>query len=306
MLNFIRLHLHPLGGRVIFWNIILLILVKVVLPNSVFQSATILENIALFDSREIITATNDARSQNGLPPLKSNFKLDNAASEKLNDMLKNGYFAHISPTGVTPWFWIKQSQYPYSIAGENLAVGFFNADDTVRAWMDSPSHKANLLNSEYQEIGIAVGKGTVRGIEGIVIVQMFGRPAISSAQPAKSISTSQPSSIAQISDSSKNIPAVAPEFEVAGQQISTNIEIPSVQQPTVIKYERAEQVSQLIKTTNVVFAIYSFGFALLSLIAFFMHGKHHHLALKTAIHAGIFLSSVAITTAEMHFNAAIF
>src|SRR3989344_4808146 len=104
MLKFIKLHLHPLGGRIIFWNFVLLLLIKVVLPQSAFQSASLLGLMPTFDSREVIEFTNQARTANNLPSLKPNSKLDLAASEKLNDMATKEYFAHNSPSGVTPWY----------------------------------------------------------------------------------------------------------------------------------------------------------------------------------------------------------
>ena len=322
MTNLLKSHLHPLGSKIIFWNIVLLVLVKVVLPYSAFQHATILENIIPINSREIITTTNQVRILNGLPELKPNFQLDTAAAEKLNDMLSGGYFAHISPSGVTPWFWIKKSQYTYSVAGENLAVGFFTAQDTVQAWMNSPSHKANLLNSQYQDIGIAVGKGTVKGISGIIVVQMFGKQSFSSVQ-SKPILLPQPTKIVSPATASQNVVSLVEpglinspqvksqlasqlDLAILPQAVSTDTEIPLVAKPVILNYKKTEQVNQLLSTANIVYMLYSFAFALLSIVAFFIFGRHQHLAIKSSVHAAIFLFSVVITATNFHISGIIF
>jgi cytochrome c oxidase subunit IV len=91
-------------------------------------------------------------------------------------MLANGYFAHSSPTGITPWYWFKNVGYSYKAAGENLAVGFIDSKEVVDAWIDSPSHRANLFSSNFQEIGIAVLTGEFNGQETTLVVQSFGSP----------------------------------------------------------------------------------------------------------------------------------
>lgn len=311
MLNFLKSHLHPLGSRIIFWNIVLFFVVKVFIPYSSFQPATILNNIKPFDSREVVTATNNMRLANGLFPLRPNFQLDAAAADKLSDMLSNNYFAHTSPTGVSPWSWIKKSQYVYSVAGENLAIGFFNANDTVLAWMNSPSHKANLLNVQYQDIGIAVGKGKIDGSEGIVVVQMFGSPRLSSGRTSPEAMTTErgagkPALTPKPPTASLAIAQVKAEVELAPEAVSTDANIPFPGKPVVVSSNKAENMDKLLKTANIVYSVYSLFFALLSITAFFLFGAHHHLALRSAAHAAIFISSVAITAAEIHLNAAIF
>ena len=128
-------------------------------------------NISL---EELLNVTNQKRQANGLPPLSMNGNLANAASMKAQDMFAKNYWAHISPDGTTPWYFIKTAGYEYLYAGENLARGFTTANEVVDAWMASPSHKANLLSPNYTEIGFAVAPGTLTGAETILVVQMFG------------------------------------------------------------------------------------------------------------------------------------
>ena len=89
-------------------------------------------------------------------------------------MIKNNYFAHTSPAGIAPWHWFDENKYDYKYAGENLALGFSSVESEHQAWMDSPTHKKNILNPNFKEIGIAVGKGTIDNNLVTIAVQEFG------------------------------------------------------------------------------------------------------------------------------------
>jgi len=119
----------------------------------------------------------------GLQSLKENTTLDNAAVLKAQDILEKDYFSHQSPDGVAPWYWFKIAGYNYKIAGENLAIGFLDSRELNRAWLDSPSHRANLLNSNYKDVGIAILKGDFQGNETTVVVQLFGTLQQTAAGP---------------------------------------------------------------------------------------------------------------------------
>jgi hypothetical protein len=123
---------------------------------------------------EVIQMVNDSREKEGVKVLAENEKLSQAAAAKAEDMLKENYFAHNSPSGKTPWFWIEQAGYDYHYAGENLAMDFKNADEQHSAWMKSPTHKKNILNKDFQEIGVAVRQGFIEGHLAIITVQEFG------------------------------------------------------------------------------------------------------------------------------------
>ena len=128
--------------------------------------------------RGIIEYTNGARSQNGrLPALIENELLDRDAQLKLVDMFAKQYFEHESPDGTGPADLAKAVGYAYVIVGENLALGDFDSDQgVVTAWMNSPGHRANILNTHYQEIGVAAMKGMYEGRETWLAVQSFGMP----------------------------------------------------------------------------------------------------------------------------------
>jgi|CXWL01.1.fsa_nt_gi uncharacterized protein YkwD len=122
----------------------------------------------------VIDLTNKERQKSGQTILSENKALDEAAAAKAADMFAKNYWAHNAPDGTEPWAFIINSGYSYLHAGENLARDFRDPQSVVVAWMNSPSHKANLLSPKYQEIGIAVMDGKINGIETTLVVQMFG------------------------------------------------------------------------------------------------------------------------------------
>lgn len=117
----------------------------------------------------ITLAVNAERYANGLQPLQRDPKLDAAAQAKLSDMLAKGYFAHLSPEGNDHTFFIEAAGYQHAqvnkAAGENLARQFTTTQDTVAAWMASPTHRRNIVNAVYEETGVATN--------GNVTVQLF-------------------------------------------------------------------------------------------------------------------------------------
>ncbi|HPT40647.1 MAG TPA: CAP domain-containing protein, partial [Candidatus Paceibacterota bacterium] len=112
--------------------------------------------LGLIISDTIIDETNANRSKEDLGALTVNQVLNEAAQLKANDMAAKGYFAHTSPEGFTPWHWFNKAGYSFYYAGENLAVNFVDSKDIVNAWMESPSHRANIINYNFTEIGIGI------------------------------------------------------------------------------------------------------------------------------------------------------
>ena len=124
---------------------------------------------------KVVAATNAERSKYGLPALAYNSQLSSAALSKGQDMFNNQYWAHTSPAGKEPWSFIQEAGYVYQVAGENLARDFMTTPDMLTAWMASPTHKANIVNSRYSEIGVAVINGNLLGVDTTLVVQMFGK-----------------------------------------------------------------------------------------------------------------------------------
>lgn len=129
------------------------------------------------DPVNITILVNRERINNGLAPLKVNYELTSAAEAKSTDMIQRHYFDHYA-LGLTPWMFIKNANYNYQYAGENLAMDFETSEGMVSAWMNSPAHRANILNPKYEEIGIGVVKGAYSennvAHETIMVTNMFG------------------------------------------------------------------------------------------------------------------------------------
>ena len=127
-------------------------------------------------AQDLLSLINEQRIKNGVPPLIDNPKLDEVSYLKGQDMVSNNYFAHYSPQGNFPWYWFDQAGYYYQYAGENLAIDFTDAKTAVDAWMNSLSHRENILNKHYTETGIAIIQAkTQENKDRIILVQTFGK-----------------------------------------------------------------------------------------------------------------------------------
>jgi Cysteine-rich secretory protein family len=133
---------------------------------------------ALVLPRVLIDATNNDRKIADLTGLTVNPLLQEAAQDKADDMASKSYFAHTSPDGKTPWYWFDQVGYNYKYAGENLAIDFSESADVETAWMNSPEHRANILDGNFTEIGMATADGFYEGHPTTYVVELFGRPAL--------------------------------------------------------------------------------------------------------------------------------
>lgn len=138
----------------------------------------------------ILLETNRHRVENNLPPLALNTKLSSAAQAKVNDMFRQQYFEHIGPDGRGPSDWVDDAGYNYIAVGENLALGNFENDaELVEAWMNSPGHRANILNNRFQEIGLAATAGTFEEVRTWLAVQEFATPASACPTPTTTLRT---------------------------------------------------------------------------------------------------------------------
>ncbi len=173
----------------------------------------------------IVELTNQERAELGLPPVEINETLSKGAQLKAGDMFSFDYWSHQSPSGREPWEFFKEAGYDYRVAGENLARDFMEAEDVVQAWMESPTHKENIVNPQYQDIGVAVVNGTLGGIETTLVVQFFGTPSVSAAAKAPQ---DKPETAVKIADASvikETEPNTQPLINPLGvtQKISTFI-----------------------------------------------------------------------------------
>lgn len=162
----------------------------------------------------LVDLANKDRIENNIPTLVINPTLVQVAQMKANDMAQYSYFAHTSPAGVTPWAWFKKAGYSFSYAGENLAIDFNESVDVNNAWLASPTHRANIMNDKFTEIGMATADGIYQGHKTTYIVQMFGRPKVIKPAVVAPIETN---SIAKV-DVTKNI--VNQSAQVLGTEVA--------------------------------------------------------------------------------------
>ena len=179
-------------------------------------------NVAAVISAVLMELANGDRAQNGLGQLTINPVLVEAAQAKANDMASRGYFAHTSPEGVDPWHWFEEAGYSFAYAGENLAMDFSDSSDVNTAWMNSPTHRGNILDPHFTEIGIATAQGMYQGRLTTFVVQEFGAPAgTRSQQPVASasvpknpatvaIATTEPNELIVLGSTSEKPAASAP------------------------------------------------------------------------------------------------
>lgn len=159
---------------------------------------------ALVLPKVLVDYVNQDRIPLNLKTLAINPILQKAAQMKANDMASRGYFAHKSPDGLSPWYWFEKAGYDFSYAGENLAVNFIDSVDVNQAWMTSPSHRENIINGNFTEIGIATAEGTYKGRSTVFVVQLFGRPALVETTSILPVASSPKSfTTSQITDKNK-------------------------------------------------------------------------------------------------------
>jgi len=140
------------------------------------------------NENKIIEWTNVQREKQGLNRLKENPKLNEMAKLKVEDMFKNQYFEHDSPEGIGVKNLAEDVNYQFLTVGENLAMGNFKSDkDLVEAWMASPGHRENILNANYQEIGVAIKKDFFEGKLVWMAVQHFGTHLTACPEPDKKL-----------------------------------------------------------------------------------------------------------------------
>jgi uncharacterized protein YkwD len=149
----------------LLWLLAIGCLLVIALPTITHKSAKTTSNyppVPTIASSDVYTLVNQQRTTNGLQPLTDNPLLDKSAAEKCQDMATNKYIGHVSPTGVTWNSFIHNdyvTQLPPNTAvtlGENLSENYYTAPAAVAGWMGSPEHRANILNSNFTQVGYAV------------------------------------------------------------------------------------------------------------------------------------------------------
>jgi hypothetical protein len=183
----------------------------------------------------VVEETNEERADAAVGPLTRNVTLDRAAQLKAEHMAEQGYFAHYAPDGTSPWHWFRAVNYPFVHAGENLAVHFNDSHEVVEAWMDSPTHRANIMNGNYTEIGIGVAKGRFEGFDTVFVVQMFGTPAavVAEAEPEPESEAVPPVTLVTVFEEETTVEPVIESPRVAAAEETTATPAPAAAEELV-------------------------------------------------------------------------
>ena len=189
--------------------------------------------------QSISAGVNSERTSRNMTSLNYNQKLAAAAAYKAQDMITRNYFAHVDPDGHYIWNKIAEEGYkPYTILGENLAINFSDTAGLMSAWMDSPEHRANILNSAFQDQGAGVSPGTgSSGSYSIAIANTFGTLAQQTPAPAPAAEPT-PAPV-KTTPPTKQSPAPAPTQPTPAKPAPTPVPTPNPtpqpeeQEPTI-------------------------------------------------------------------------
>ncbi len=167
------------------------------------SQANVLAFATEMSPNNLLTITNQHRASNDGQPLQINSKLTEAAQRKAQDMAQRNYWSHTTPDGEQPWVFVDQVEYRYIKAGENLAYGFLTSEQTINGWMNSPSHRENMLDNSFSEVGF----GFVNAVDyqnseaETIVVAMYAQPLDNT-------------NLAQADDPVENEPIAAPSISM--------------------------------------------------------------------------------------------
>lgn len=171
----------------------------------------------------LLSDTNAARAANGIGALKLNDKLDAAAQANADDMAARNYWSHYTPEGNPPWIWVTNQGYSYLALAQNLAAGFSDEQSTVNGWMASPSHRENMLNSAYSDVGFGYANNpdytSAGGGPMTIVVAFYGQPQVLAAATSQPAAPTPPA--APISSPSPAQPSPATSAPAVAAQPST-------------------------------------------------------------------------------------
>ncbi|HRK41176.1 MAG TPA: CAP domain-containing protein [Candidatus Saccharibacteria bacterium] len=251
-------------------------------------------------SREgLLAGTNAARAANGLGALSLQSQLNNSAQAKAQHMADHDYWAHVAPDGTQPWYFFSQAGYVYIRAGENLAYGFGTSQGAIDGWMNSPSHRANILGN-YADVGFGIvnmpnyqGNG-----QQTIVVAHYGTkstppPAPTPAAPTAPAAPAAPQTPAPAAETPAE--TTAPPEEVAEPEVATPVkeeepetkpqdEIETTASPVSTAEPTTISVLSMLSARNLPFAALTslllVGFAAVGYVLTHRSAFHH------AVHAG--------------------
>lgn len=173
-------------GHLVRYLSVVLILIGGILVNTTWmRSGQVLGYASNTTVGGLLAATNQERANNGLGALSLNGALNQAAASKAADMANRDYWSHNTPEGATPWTFVTAAGYSYQMIAENLAYGFADSNSTVAGWMNSPGHRANILNGSYVDVGFATANSAnYQGTGPQTVVVAFYGLALGASAPA--------------------------------------------------------------------------------------------------------------------------
>ena len=151
---------------------VMVFLFALVIPAPAFVSPDVLA----VEEQQIIAKTNALRKSQQIPTVQEQAKLNYSAQLKTQDMADHQLFSHTASNGQGLAYFLAQAGYEYRVAGENLAMGYSNVDQLMNAWEQSPTHYSNLVDTDYEQIGIGIVGGVYNDIPTIYVTQHFGTP----------------------------------------------------------------------------------------------------------------------------------
>ena len=166
------------------------VFIKILVAGSVLMlplQAFLTPDILAQQERELNSLISEFRENNDLVQLQNNQHLIQSSQLRSEDMLANNYFSHEGPNNHDFAYFLKQADYSYKTAGENLAMGFSNAKSVMQAWINSPLHYQNLIDSGFKETGISIAEGMYNNRSTIFITHHFGEPWVKTTGPANSL-----------------------------------------------------------------------------------------------------------------------
>lgn len=243
------LHPHRLAFHALSVLVIKVIVVVTIvgLPLSAFLTPDILA----VESNKIIDLTNNLRQSSGLNTLAKSSLLTQAASQKAQDMLILQYFSHVSPDNKNLLDFLKNAGYQYTVAGENLAMGFSSAEEVMKAWQKSQTHNNNLLDPDFKEIGVAMASGVYKTYDTTMVAQFFGTAKIGSSNP---IPNTSKSALAKPNIPLTKQPITKVTKKVEGVRISSE---PKMDEPFLRQPELISPPNMILNNKEVILKIYS-------------------------------------------------
>lgn len=198
-------------------------------------------------SNELLTLVNQQRTAAGVAPLTSNPRLVSAAHSKSVDMFTKDYWSHNAPDGSEPWHFFHENGYSFKYAGENLAKNFQDAAGVVSGWMNSPSHRQNILSPNFTEIGLTAEPGILQGEQTMLVVAHFGAQKEQKPAPAPASAAAR-----AVHQAVSTVKELAPQQQPVAAEWPRAVDVPAPSQPAVLAAMFTESLSSNSFTSTVL------------------------------------------------------